>query len=473
MTAEFDRVSPQNLDAERAVIGAMILNESVIPEALKVLPMESAGLFYAPAHQYIYDAIVTLYDNREAIDPLSIKDVLEARNHLEGAGGLAYIAEVTGLVPTSANIVHYCRLVRKKYIQRRIISMCANTRSEAYTIPDGLNALTDALQAELGTLLQLPSDTLQHVSKITPDFTDLMVKISDGEIEPGLKTGMDGLDELTGGLRSGDSFIIAAKPSVGKTAMALNIATNIISAKPNAKIVMYSMEMTNNQLLSRMCQSLTGVNFRYMERQYEVETNRELMKKAVQVIDESCLFIDDTPHPTIEDVVRKLRAFQVQHGNPDILIIDYLQLMTSSRKFSNRQEEVSMISRTIKGLAREMRCPVVVLSQFSRESGDGRKPTISQLRESGAIEQDADAILILHPDDNNTAVLHAHLDKNRGGPTGMFSMRFTKKYQLLESITPDEVEQCWIREKLPEIMKDFIEPEQTECEDFENIWGGE
>lgn len=454
---EFDRIPPHDIPAERAVIGSMLLNPDAVERAVTILGDAGAESFYAPAHVYIYRSIVKLYDSKTPIDVLLIIDELTRSERLGQAGGLDYIVEISGSAPTSANISYYALIVKHRYTLRQIISNASNAIQEAYDLPEDVDALIEDIQARTGALVQAPEDALKHISSVTPEFREYMVKVARGEIPPGLMTGIRNLDEQTGGLRQGDYFVIAARTSVGKTAFALNVAAGVMQNIPQPKIVIYSMEMKNNQLLARLCQSLNSVNFRYMEKGGDVEENITLMDEALDLISSTNLFIDDTSNQNIQDVVRKTRAFQSQHGDPDLLIIDYLQLMTAKGKFSNRNEELSYISRTVKGLAGEMRCPVLVLSQFNREN-PGKRPLMSQLRESGSIEQDADSILILHPDQDDLKfnILWCHLDKQRNGPTGVFPVRFTKKYQLMESITKEEAKEGSYREAGPRI--EFDEP---------------
>ena len=452
-----DNIPPHDIEAERAVIGSMLVSGDGADRAITALGDVGADAFYAPAHQYIYEAIAKLYEAKSPIDPLLVIDKLTRSGHIEASGGLDYIAEVSGSAPTSANVEYYSRIVRERYTLRQVISNATNTIREAYALPEDVDGLVEGIQARTGALVQAPEDTLRHISDVTPEFREYMVKVARGEMPPGLMTGLQNLDDLTGGLRQGDYVVVAARPSVGKTAFALNVAAQVIQETRNAKVVIFSMEMDNNQLLARLCQSLNSVNFRYMEQGADVDQNTKLMDEALRLIKDTNLFVDDTPHPTIQDVVRKMRAFQSEHGDPDLLIIDYLQLMTAKGKFGTRNEEVSHISRTVKGLAREMRCPALVLSQFNREN-PGKRPIMSQLRESGSIEQDADSILILHPDQDDQQkydVLWCFLDKQRNGPTGFFPMRFTKKYQLMESITVDEAKVGDHRTQGPRIVYDM------------------
>lgn len=436
MNIEFDKIPPQAVDAERAVIGSMLMNPKAIIETMDILE-DNADMFYVPSHQYIYQAISNVFDNKNDVDVLMVKDDLERHGHLEDSGGLAYIAELTGSVPTSANCAQYAKIVRDHATMRRIIQIGTEAIHEAYACPEDVHALLDETQAKYGTLAQVPEDTLNHVSEITPEFSDTIRRIASGEIPPGLPTGLKGLDDLTGGLRAGDYFVIAAKTSVGKTALAMNIARNVLAADTPGNVIIFSMEMDKEALLKRLCQSLTQVNFHHLDRQGYVTENLAKMDDALSMINKSGLYIDETSHPTIQHISSKLRKYKTVHGCPDIIIMDYIQLMTAHGKFSNRNDELNRISLIIKGLAREIKCPIIVLSQFNRKSGKDDRPQISELRDSGSIEQDADTILILHPDSENYDILEGHLDKHRNGPTGSMKFRFTKKTQLIEDIGGD------------------------------------
>ncbi len=438
MTVTFDRIPPQDLDAERATLGAMLLNPVAADVCADILP--DPGAFYAPAHEYIYRAMMQLHNAGEPIDPIPLKDELLRAGHLEGAGGLAYIAEISGCVPTSANADRYAGIVRDKYTARQLISEATTAIQTAFDPPDGITSLTDDFQAKLAGIVNTSDESIQHVSNLTAEFKEHVAQVARGEVSPGLSTGISGLDKLKRGLRSGDYFVVAARPSVGKTAFALNAAAKVMTRDKEAKILIFSMEMDKEQLLTRLAQCLCSVNFEHLEYGVDVDNQFVRLDNAINIINETGLFIDDSSNPTIQNIVRKLRAFQTQNGNPNLIIIDYLQLMTSTIKFNNRNEELSMISRTIKAMVREMECPALVLSQFNREATHTKRPLMSQLRESGSIEQDADQVLILHPDDEHETMLHAYLDKHRNGATGNFTLRFDKPNQHMKTIPRHEAE---------------------------------
>lgn len=438
MNQTFDRIPPQDLDAERATLGAILLNPLAADVCADILP--DPGAFYAPAHEYIYRAMMQLYNAGTPIDPIPLKDELSRAGHLEGAGGLAYIAEISGCVPTSANADRYAGIVRDKYTARQLISEATVAIQAAFDPPDGITSLTDDFQAKLAGIVNTSDESIQHVSNLTAEFKEHVAQVARGEVSPGLSTGISGLDQLMRGLRPGDYVVVGARPSVGKTAFALNVAANVMTRNNDTKILVFSMEMGKEQLLTRLAQCLCSVNFEDIEYSLNVDDQLVRLDNAIDIMDKTSLFIDDSSNPTIQNIVRKLRTFQTQNGNPDLVIIDYLQLMTSTIKFNNRNEEVSMISRTVKAMAREMECPAIVLSQFNRESVHNKRPTMNQLRESGSIEQDADAVLVLHPDDEHETMLHAYLDKHRNGATGNFTLRFDKPNQHMKTIPRHEAE---------------------------------
>lgn len=422
---------PHDLESEKAVIGAMLLNPDALVPVIDILE-DNADMFSTAAHQHLYECIVHVFENKNPVDAITIRNELDRRGYTEASGGLRYITELTGSVPTSANCAQYARIVRDHAIMRRIAEVGQWAIQQAHACPEDVYALTEEIQTKYGALSQVPEDTLTHVSQITQEFSDTVRRIASGEIPPGLPTGLAGLDNLTGGLRAGDYFVIAAKTSVGKTALAMNIARNVMAADTEASVVMFSMEMGKEALLKRLCNSIGQVNFHYLDRQEDVDENLAKMDSALSLIDKSGLYIDETSHPTIQHISSKLRKYKTVHGCPDLIIVDYIQLLTTHGK-SSRNEELNIISRTLKGLAMEMKCPIIVLSQFNRKSVNDR-PSISELRDSGSIEQDSDLILILHPDAKEYDILNGYLDKSRNGPTGHFLLRFTKKYQLIESI---------------------------------------
>lgn len=435
--ATFDRIPPQNMDAERSVLGAMLLNPDSIEPTMRVIENESA--FYAPAHQYLYAAMLVLREGGKAVDAVTLTNQLNVMDKLQGAGGMAYISEITGSVPTSANIEQYAKIVRDQHKLREVIVQASQITGLAYDSPGDVVALIDDAHERFGGLVMLPDDRIQHVSKNMKDFMDNQRDRAAGLIEPGLRTDIERFDELTDGLEPGDNIVVAARPSVGKTAFGLNVCTNIMKRNYQSKIIFISKEMGYDQLMKRMCSSINNVNFRRINHQNEADVELKRLEVALNIIKRTQLFIDDTSNCDIDYVMKRLRGFHAQHGSPDIIVLDYMQMMhANSKKFSSGEQEIGYISRSIKEIARELGCPILNLCQINRAGLEGIRPTIHHLRGSGAIEQDADDVLILNPDKEVKTVLWGYLDKQRNGPTGYFAMRFVKHTQNIHSISNED-----------------------------------
>jgi replicative DNA helicase len=437
----FDRLPPQNLDAERAVLGAMLLNPDAVGIAVELLHSDSHQLFYAPAHQYIYEAIVALYGQAKPIDGVTLKDQLDRSGNLEGAGGLAYIGELTGSVPTSANIEHYARIVLDASLLRRLISTCTSVVTEAYDTPEDVNKLLDKAEGGIFTIAE--QRQLNPVMKISDLLEDSIHRIEAqmkaGSGITGVATGIKKLDEMTSGFQPSDMVVLAARPSVGKTALALNMASH--AAIQNGKnVLLFSLEMAKEQLVQRLLCIEGQIDSSKLRTGYLAGAEFPKLTKAAATLDKASIYIDDTPNISVLDLRSKARKHMAANGC-DMLIIDYLQLMVGSGRSESRQVEIAEISRSIKGLARELRVPVIALSQLSREADkdDSGGPKLSHLRESGAIEQDADVVMMLsrppaHEMEGLPDTIHLNVVKQRNGPTGNLDLIFDKTTQKFKNL---------------------------------------
>lgn len=434
--AAYDRVPPYNEDAERAVLGSMLLNPATVGTAIEILRGTSEEIFYFPAHQYIYEAILALYKDARPIDAIVLKEQLASKAQLEDAGGIAYIADLTSVVPTSANMEHYARIVSEKSILRRLITACTGIVGKAFDADGDAQTLLDLAESDLfkiadqrqvNPILRVGDLLVESVNRI-----ELQIK-SDSHIT-GLATGFDELDKMTSGFQPSEMLVLAARPSVGKTAFALNLARNA-AVRDGKNVLIFSLEMSKQQLVERLLCMQGGIDSQRLRSGFLAGKMFQEVQLAAGILDGKDIFIDDSPNLTILDLRAKARRHVAKYGC-DLIIIDYLQLMTAGGRSENRQTEIAEISRSIKSLARELRVPVLALSQLSREAekDDTGRPKLSHLRESGAIEQDADVVMMLyrppaHESENAPNLIYLDLSKQRNGPTGKVELSFDKRVQ--------------------------------------------
>ena len=434
--AEFDRVPPYDEDAERAVLGSMLLNPDMVGTAIEILRGEPSEIFYFPAHQYIYEAVLSLHRKAKPIDGMLLKEQLLADRHLDDVGGIAYVADLSSVVPTSANMEHYARIVSEKSILRRLITSCTHIVGEAYDSHDDVQELLDRAEGDLFRIAdQRQVNPIVSISELVEESVTRFEKeiFSDTPIT-GLATGFDDLDKMTHGLQPSDMIVLAARPSVGKTALALNIARNA-AVNHGKKILIFSLEMSKAQLMRRLICTQGKINLRRLQEGYLARDEFPKIQAAAAALHGKPIFIEDSSNITIMDLRAKARRQMAKIGC-DLIIIDYIQLMSGTSRAENRQTEIADISRSIKGLARELNVPVLALSQLNREAerDESGRPRLSHLRESGAIEQDADVVLMLyrppaHESENAPDEIKLDLSKQRNGPTGNIDLIFQKDIQ--------------------------------------------
>jgi replicative DNA helicase len=445
----FDRVPPQNIEAEQAVLGAMLLNRDAAGAAIQVLGQDPREIFYVEAHQRIYTSVVDLSKESTPVDEVTLFDRLKRDGHLEAAGGATYIAQLTDAVPTSANVEYYARIVRDAAILRNLITTCDRLSANAYAQEGEARDLLDEAESAIFTLAQTREvnqiSEVGHLVNPAVERIQKLIELHTGI--SGLSTGYRELDKKLAGLQPSDMIVLAARPSVGKTALALNIARHVaIDEKKGALI--FSLEMSKEQLTQRLLCMEGRINSDWLRAGFLAKEVMSKVSDAAGRMYEAPIYIDDTPNITILDVRSKSRRLMAQR-QVSVIIIDYLQLMNAPvrRKNSeNRQVEISEISRGIKGLARELHVPVVALSQLSREAekDDRGVPKLSHLRESGSIEQDADVVLMLyrppaHKRDEDEAgggndkLIKLNIAKQRNGPTGEIDLLFFKNFQRFEN----------------------------------------
>jgi replicative DNA helicase len=425
------KLPPQNIEAERAVIGAMLLDEEAV---VKVMDFLKPDHFYDPKHEIIFESILELFEHRKSIDVLTLTNVLKRKKLLKKIGGVAYLSDIVNSVPSSTHIEEYGHIVKEKSVRRELISAAAYLNEIAFDEREDLDKLLDGAEQKLFEVTEDSVDKdFVHVSKLLErayERAEQADKFKD-KIQ-GVKSGFQQLDAILGGFQPSDLIILAARPSVGKTALALDMARHI-ATKEKKNVGLFSLEMSNMQLMDRILSMQVNVGLWDLRMGKLKDEAFERLADAMGVLSESGLFIDDTPGLHIMEMRTKARRLTMEH-KVDMIIVDYLQLM-QGRTRDNRVQEVSEISMFLKNLARELNVPVLALSQLSRavESRTTRIPQLSDLRESGSIEQDADVVVFIHreeqynPETDRKGIADLIIAKHRNGPTGQVELYFVKE----------------------------------------------
>ncbi len=430
------RVPPHDLDAEKAVLSAILLDNNAIHEIVTEVGVDS---FYHPAHQALYRAMLYLKDNNQPVDLVTLNDYLKSNDLIETVGGVVALAEIADYEATAANIVHYAKIVREKSVKRGLISVASEIVNIGY---DELQASDEALDAAESRIFALS----QEQAKSTLSPLDVEVHSAIDHIEmlmnrggdlTGLPTNYTKFDEMTGGLQKGDLIIIAARPSMGKTALALNLARNV-AVEHGHRVAVFSLEMTTQSLVMRLLASEAQVDASAFRNGYISVESHGALVRAAEKLSAAHIWIDDTPAATILEIRAKCRRMKAQQGL-DLVIVDYLQLARAGSHLASREQEISEISRGLKGLAKELELPVIALSQLNRgpeTRKEDKRPILADLRESGAIEQDADIIgfiyrdVVYNPETEHPAMTELLIRKQRNGPTGTVELEFLGQYAL-------------------------------------------
>lgn len=428
MDAPVMRSLPQSIEAEQSVIGSMIIDKSAIAQVAEKLTEDD---FYRDGHKIIYKAIFEMFKNDMAVDLVTLLEYLKSTNQLEKAGGVTYITEVSSSVPTTANLSSYIKIVEEKSILRRLIKASTAIIEDSYNKQGEVEGVLDLAEKKIFDIAEKRS---------TSDFESLSDVLERGFLEierlfnnkgqiTGVPSGFTDLDAKTSGFQKGDMVLIAARPSMGKTTFALNIAENA-ALREGKSVVIFSLEMPKEQLAYKLLCSEANVDMLKLRTGNLDDKDWENIARATGPLSKAKIYIDDTAGVTVMEMRSKCRRLKMEYGI-DLILIDYLQLMSGSSS-ENRQQEVSEISRSIKALAKEMECPVIALSQLSRapEQRADHRPMLSDLRESGSIEQDADLVMFLYRDeyynketeDKNMA--ECIVAKHRNGPVGTVKMAF-------------------------------------------------
>src|SRR6266702_2302203 len=444
--SKVDRLPPHSLEAEQGVLGCVLLAPTeCLGECIEKFK-SGAEVFYDLRHRTIYEALVEMFDHKEPIDAITLQQRLKDRQQLEAVGGLAYLSALPDTVPTAANLGYYLEIVREKFILRKMIQACTDVVGRVYDHEGEVDALLDEVERDILRISEARVDATTNTSK------DLVRKASTTiedyhqrqGVLTGIGTGFADLDKMTSGLHEGEMIVIAARPSMGKTSLAMNIA-DWVAVDQRLPVGVFSLEMTAEALVLRMLCSRSRVNLRNITSGFLVNQDFPKLTAAAGKLANAPLFIDDSAGLSILQLRAKARRMAQQYGIK-LFVVDYLQLLHSTaRRAENRQQEIADISNGIKALAKELKVPVIVLSQLNREleKDKNRKPRLSDLRESGAIEQDADLVALLYKpssgDDEDSgpeqdaAPVNLLIAKQRNGPTGDINLTFFKSYTRFES----------------------------------------
>ncbi|SKA97528.1 replicative DNA helicase [Caloramator quimbayensis] len=427
------RVPPHNIEAEQAVIGAMLLDKEAIAAAAEILSGEE---FYKESHKLLFQTIVEIFNKDEPVDIVTLVDVLKSREHLEVVGGVSYISSLAASVPTTSNVKYYAKIVEEKSILRRLIFASSGIIEKCYTDQEKVEEVLGAAEKSIFDISQKKGhQDFEHLSTIISRSFDEFERLykNKGQIT-GIPSGFTDLDRKTSGFQKSDFILIAARPSMGKTAFALNIALHA-ALRAGKSVAIFSLEMSKEQLVYRMLCSEANVDMLKLRTGDLDEEDWMRLGRAAGPMSNANIFIDDTPGISVVEMRSKCRRLKIEKGL-DLILIDYLQLMTGSGRTDNRQQEVSEISRSLKGLAKEMEAPVISLSQLSRapEARADHRPILSDLRESGSIEQDADIVMFLYRDEyynketDKKGIAEAIIAKQRNGPTGTTELAWLGQY---------------------------------------------
>ncbi len=427
------KIPPHSIEGEQSVLGSMILDKNAIVTATEILRPSD---FYKEAHREIYEAILEIHNREEPVDLITLSEELKKRNTLDAIGGILYLADLSEAISTTANIRFYCEIVEEKSILRRLINASNEIIAKGYEADEDINVIIDSAEKKIFDITQKRSrEGLDPIKEVLfESFSRIEQMALNNSSLTGLTTGFIDLDQRTSGLQKSDLVLVAARPSMGKTAFSVNLAVNS-ALKGNASVAIFSLEMSKEQLVQRMLSSESHVELQKIINGRLNEDDWPKLLRAMGPLSQAKIFIDDTPGITLMDMKAKCRRLKIEKGL-DLVMIDYLQLMSGEGKIENRQQEISAISRGLKGLAKEMDCPVIALSQLSRapEIRSDHRPILSDLRESGAIEQDADIVMFLyrddyyHPDSEKKNIGEVIIAKHRNGPTGTVELVFMGEY---------------------------------------------
>ena len=433
------KVPPYNLEAEQSVLGSMLLSKDAIFTAVERLKADD---FYKDSHQRIFELLLELHENREPVDLITVTEAMRSKKMLEQVGGVTYLTTLTEIVPTAANISYYCDIVEEKSLIRKLINTCSKVLSMAYEAKDDVEGLLDEAERMIFEIVQKRRvEGFFHIKDVLLTTFERIEELynSEGGIT-GIPTGFPDLDEKTSGFQPSDLILIAARPSMGKTSFALNIAANA-AIRHDIPVAIFSLEMSKEQLVQRLLCSESNVDSHRLRTGQLQDDDWPRLAQAMGPLSEAPIYIDDTPGISSLELMAKARRLKAEKGL-GLIVIDYLQLMSGRANLENRQQEISEVSRSLKALARELSVPVVALSQLSRapEVRADHRPILSDLRESGSQEQDSDLVAFLYRDDyydpetEKKNIAEVIIAKQRNGPTGTVELAWLPRFTKFASI---------------------------------------
>ena len=428
------RLPPQNLDAERAILGAVMLDRDAIAVALESVQAED---FYRREHRLLFEIMCRMYEGDQAIDAITLAEELERGKQLDRIGGIDYLGLLLSTTPSASNVAYHARIVREKAILRRLISTANEISADAAEGAEETDVILDQAQTKIYSIAETrQTQAFAAVKDVVPEtFKRIEEAFRNKSDVTGVRTHFADFDRMTAGLQKSDLLILAARPSMGKTTLALNIAYNV-AVKEEVPVAIFSLEMAKEQLVMRMLCSSGGFNNHDIRKGQVKPEEWPKLTEACSRLSKAPIFIDDSSGISVLEMKAKARRLKQQHGI-GLIVIDYMQLMTAASKSENRQQEISFISRNLKGMAKDLDVPVMALSQLSRavESRGDHKPMLSDLRESGSIEQDADVVMFIFreeyykPEDESVRNLATVIvGKQRNGPIGQFDLHFHKAF---------------------------------------------
>lgn len=440
-----DRVPPQNIEAEQSVIGSILLENDVLPTVIEYLRPDD---FYKDAHKRIYSAMLELYERNEPIDLITLTEQMRRREELEIVGGASYLSSIVNLVPTSANVRYHARIVREKATLRNLITTATEIIRMGYE-PETTGLDVDQILDEAETKIFSISEkrvrsSCIHIKDVLKDTIELVDRLyNKKELITGIPSGFIDLDVTTTGFHPGDLIVVGARPGMGKTTFCLNIAT-YVAINVKVPVAIFSLEMTKEQIVLRMVCSEAEVDSKAVRSGYHSKEDYKRLVNAAGRLADAPIFIDDSFNSVL-DIKAKARRLKAEHGL-GLIIVDYLQLMSGIGTYSQREQVISDISRSLKALAKDLSVPVIVISQLNRgcELRENKRPNLADLRESGAIEQDADVILFLYRGEYYKAkdaipgVAEVNIAKQRNGPTKVINLTFIDKYTRFKDFTDRE-----------------------------------
>jgi len=444
-TSKLERIPPYNIEAEESLLGAMLISREAISETLEII---IPGSFYRKTNQMIYQGIIELYTKGEPVDPITLADYLEKKGQLEEVGGKTFIHSLISNIPLASNASYYAQIVNHNHILRRLIYAATEIATMGYEIPDDLSSAIDKAQQPIFSVYQdynqgSDSSRIAPMKEILSEVYEQVERLYENKSDViGIPTGFVDVDKKTSGLQNSDLIVVAARPGMGKTSFALCVAKHV-AMEQKKPVAIFSLEMSKHQIAQRLICAEARIDLHRLRSGNLRDDEWPKLARSIEKLAESKLYIDDTAFLTVMDLRSRARMLVSTHGIR-LLIVDYLQLMSSGFNYrDNRVLEITEISRNLKGIAKELNMPVIAISQLSREveKRESKRPALADLRESGAIEQDADLVMFIYRDeyyDENSkeqGIAELNIAKHRNGPTAKIKLNFYKEYALFRNLS--------------------------------------